>query len=97
MEILWLLNAFCCCLQIQPLLAILANSSVYDLQKIRDIILIPSLSIWFTYLFVGKKTSTTWFQSLTSYSAFLSTLLQTVVLYPTLHSLITHTTSTHYP
>jgi len=38
METVWLLNVFYCWLQIQSLSANLANPSIYDLQRIGDII-----------------------------------------------------------
>jgi len=57
-------------------LAILANSSVYNLQRIRDIFLTPDLFSLSAYLYVGKRMLTTLFQFPTFCSALLSILLQ---------------------
>jgi len=52
----------CCLPQIQLLLAILANSSVYDLQRTGDIIPTPVSFVLSVHLFVDGKISTTSFQ-----------------------------------
>jgi len=54
-----------------------ANLSISDLQRIRDIVPTLDSFILSTHLFIGERTSITWFQSPTSYSAPLLTLLQT--------------------
>ena len=41
------------------MLVILANSSVYDLQRIRDTVLIPDSFVQSVYLFVNRRMSTT--------------------------------------
>ena len=75
--------------------AILANTFVYNLQRIKGTILISDLSVPFIYQFVDEKTLTALFQFPTCYSTPLSFLLQTVVLYLILYSLVIHITSTH--
>ena len=59
--------------------------------SLKDILLIPH-----SHLFVNGMLLTVLSQFPTFYSTPLLTLLQTVDFYPILHSLVTHTTSTHY-
>ena len=42
------------------MLIILANSSVYDLQRTKDIILVPDLFIWSIYLSVVTIDASWW-------------------------------------
>jgi len=65
-------------------------------KKIGDIVPTPDLFVWSAHLFIGKRILTTLFQSPAFCSFLLSILLQTIVSYPELHSLVTYITSTHY-
>ena len=92
----WLLCELCCLLQTLLIPTTLASPSAYDLQRISSTVPTLGSSIPSAHLFVDGTPSTTLFLFLTFHSTLLSTLLQTVVFYLTLHSLAIHVTSIRY-